>query len=542
MLIEGFYSLLFPDAGAQARHFSGQSVPDVSEDVIEEIGLSDYLSVRSAKLTEFLSVEPETIRFRQKVFSDLTQTPEIAETLISVFPILNDIMELRRLDLRKEETTEDYLTSITEIELYISCVEKLHDGFEDKRDRVTSEALLRLMDTITTLSESDYYRELNEKLDELTSRVREIRSVTIGVNLDSQLQPKDAGVLSLNAEEFKSGDLLEKILRFRFKDDAYTCIAPLVPFLRGQSENRQEALYHAFHSAINDVFKSSVKEWKKIVSTYVLENTDFLLQLMPEIEFLVKGTRFLNRIAETGMPVSYPELSEDGSIENAFHAAALWNPDVALRSSTDPVANDFSFDSNGSFFILTGPNRGGKSVFTCAVGIAQLMAQFGMPVAAGSMTVRPVRAVFTHFPSGSEDTIDKGRLGEECSRLEGILSRSGPDCLVLLDESLSSTGAYEASYIAAELVASFAAIGCRGIFATHLHELAAQIGEINDRVRPYGRLVDSLVAEMQDGERSFRILRKNPDGRSYARDIADRYGISFDRIITSRKEETGVQN
>lgn len=540
MLIEGFYSLLFPDADAQARHFSGQSVPNVSEEVIEELGLSEYLSLRSAKLTEFLSVEPDTIRFRQQVFTDLMKAPEIAETLISVFPILNDIVELRRLDLRKEETTEDYLTSITEIELYISCVEKLHDGFADKRDQVKSEALLRLMDTITTLSESDYYRELNEKLNELTSRVREVRSVTIGVNLDAQLRPKDAGVLSLNAEEFKSGDLLEKILRFRFKNDEYTCIAPLVPFERGQSENRQEALQHAFHSAINDVFKSSVKEWKKIVSSYVLENTDFLLQLMPEIEFLVKGTRFLNRITETGMPVAYPEIAGENEPENEFNADALWNPDVALRSSTDPVANDFRFDGNGNFYILTGPNRGGKSVFTCAVGIAQLMAQFGMPVAASRLTVRPVRAIFTHFPAGSEDTIDKGRLGEECSRLEDILAKSGPECMVLLDESLSSTGAYEASYIAAELVASFAAIGCRGIFATHLHELAAQIGEINTRIRPYGCSVDSLVAEMLDGERSFRILRKSPDGKSYARDIADRYGISFDRIIKSRENVTDV--
>ncbi|MBQ8345662.1 MAG: DNA mismatch repair protein MutS, partial [Clostridia bacterium] len=58
-------------------------------------------------------------------------------------------------------------------------------------------------------------------------------------------------------------------------------------------------------------------------------------------------------------------------------------------------------------------NRGGKSVVTCAMGLAQVMLQLGMPVPAMEATISIADGIFTHFPTGADDTIDKGRLGEE---------------------------------------------------------------------------------------------------------------------------------
>ena len=55
-----------------------------------------------------------------------------------------------------------------------------------------------------------------------------------------------------------------------------------------------------------------------------------------------------------------------------------------------------------------------------------------------------------------------------------------------------------------------------------------------------GAPIDTLVAAMETGQRSFRILRRKPDGKSYARDIAEKYGITYDDITKNynkRKEE-----
>ena len=55
-----------------------------------------------------------------------------------------------------------------------------------------------------------------------------------------------------------------------------------------------------------------------------------------------------------------------------------------------------------------------------------------------------------------------------------------------------------------------------------------------------GARVDNLVAEVSaDGERSFRIKREAPDGKSYARDISEKYGLSFDGIVKKIKEKRG---
>jgi DNA mismatch repair ATPase MutS len=108
---------------------------------------------------------------------------------------------------------------------------------------------------------------------------------------------------------------------------------------------------------------------------------------------------------------------------------------------------------------------------------------------------------------------------------------------VLLDESLSSTGSYEASYIGAEVLAGFSSVGCRVLFSTHLHELTAMIDDINEKTaKSGGAPIDTLVAGMESGKRSFKIYRAKPDGKSYARDIANKYGLSYDSIIKKIKK------
>lgn len=523
------FSLLYPDAGSRREHLSGAAIPDINMFVLEELGLLQIFDLKNTELSDYFTTDPAVMRYRMEAFDDMLSNPIIPKTLSRLIPILSDILELRRLDAEGGDTAS-YLSSLTEIELYISCVETLHLGLAQARKNLKSRAFVALADRVIELAESDYYRELNEKLGELTARVRDIKSVTVGVNLDAQLRPAEAGVLSINPEPFRSGDVLEKILRLNFKDDEYTCIASLVPFGKKQNENQKLALSLAFNSAINEVYKSSLRSWKKIVQEYVLDNTDFLINLMPEIEFFVKGSALQQRLLDRGCKLAIPTIAPAG--ERLFVARELYNPCVALKVEGEIVDNDISFDEHSRIYILTGPNRGGKSVITCAVGIAQAMMQLGMYVPAAEATISPADAIHTHFTTGADDTIDKGRLGEECARLREIFDRITPLSLVLLDESLSSTGSYEASYIAAEVLAAFSRVNCRCLFATHLHELSARLDEINSRAAADGgSFIDTLVAGIEgEGRRSFKIYRAKPDGRSYARDIAEKYGLTYENI------------
>lgn len=523
------FSLLYPDAESQRRRYSGEDRPDISAEVIEQLGLGELIDLKNSDLSEYFTADPAVIAYRAETFADMLAHEALITMLGDLMPVLGDVMELRRLEADSGDT-ESYLLSITEIELYISSIEILHRTLRDLRPQLKSRAFGTLADRIIELADSEYYGNLNKKLNELTSRVREIKSVTVGVNLDAQLRPKNAGVLSINNEPFRSGDVLEKILRLDFKNDEYTCIANLVPFGKKQSEDQKVALGLAFNSAINEVYKSSLRSWKKIVQSYVLENTDFLLNLMPEIELLVKGTRLMQKLSERGCKLCMPTILP--AEERGFRAWGLYNPAVAVKIEDEIVANDLIFDENATIYILSGPNRGGKSVITCALGLAQAMMQLGLYVPAERAEISPCDAIFTHFPSISTDTIDHGRLGEECVRLNDIFDRLSDRSLVLLDESLSSTGSFEGAAIATEVLAGLSRARCRCLFSTHLHELAVEIDGINERTAEFGGgKIDTLVAGIEEGKRSFKIMRAKPDGKSYARDIAAKYGLSYENII-----------
>ncbi|MBQ8345646.1 MAG: hypothetical protein IJY42_05205, partial [Clostridia bacterium] len=350
------FSLIYPNEDALAAHRSGADAPNIDMFVLNELGLLEIFHLNNSELSEFLTASPDVITHRQEVFADMLACPELAVTLNRLIPILSDILELRRMESEHDDAAS-YLESITEIELYISSISTLHSGLSPIRKQLKSHAFCTLADRIHELVESDYYKELNTKLAELTSRVRDIRSVTIGVNLDAQLRPTSAGVLSINPESFRSGDVIEKILRLNFKEDEYTCIANLVPFNKKQTDNQKTALSLAFHSAIHDVYKKSLHSWKKIVQSYVLENTDFLLNLMPEIEFLVKGTSMLRQLTERQIPLCRPNIVTDGT--PVFRARDLYNPCVALKVEDEMIPNDLDFSAEDALiFVLTGPNRG----------------------------------------------------------------------------------------------------------------------------------------------------------------------------------------
>ena len=72
-----------------------------------------------------------------------------------------------------------------------------------------------------------------------------------------------------------------------------------------------------------------------------------------------------------------------------FSAKDIYNLKLAINKvggeEIDIITNDIDFDDRYRIFILTGPNRGGKTIFTQAVGLAVLMAQWGVSVPASSL-------------------------------------------------------------------------------------------------------------------------------------------------------------
>ena len=261
-------------------------------------------------------------------------------------------------------------------------------------------------------------------------------------------------------------------------------------------------------------------------------NTAPFVELLDDIRFLTAGVGFIRSMREKGFSMCKPVVAEVE--EKKCDLEQVYNPVLARNSIEQTiVSNSFSYDENGRFYLVTGPNHGGKSIFAYSVGMAQALFQLGLFVPAKSAHMSPVTAIFTHFPSSDENNYGKGRLESECARLSEIMKKLSETDLLLMDESFSSTSGLEAGYIASEVLTGIGVIGCGGIFVTHIHDLPQQVDKYNAHPDNRGR-IDNLVALMENkenGTRSYRISRTTPDGLSYAKDIANRYGLDLEGIL-----------
>jgi DNA mismatch repair protein MutS len=189
-------------------------------------------------------------------------------------------------------------------------------------------------------------------------------------------------------------------------------------------------------------------------------------------------------------------------------------------------------------WILTGPNRGGKTTYARAVGLAHLLAQAGLHVPARAARISPVDALWTHFPTLETTTPGEGRLDDEAIRLADIFRSATSYSLILLNEVLNGTSTLEALGLANDAVRGLHLLGARAIYVTHLHELAARADEINAST-PGPGTVGSLVAEVDETQdagthghrRTFRIRPSPPLGISYASEIAQQHGISYPQLV-----------
>src|SRR5207302_4184040 len=166
------------------------------------------------------------------------------------------------------------------------------------------------------------------------------------------------------------------------------------------------------------------------------------------------AVRLLDRLRRAGLPICRPTC-----LPMAERRAELVDAyDVGLALShierdASVVTNTIRFEAEaGRVWVLTGPNRGGKTTYTRAVGLVQVLFQAGLYVPASMARLSPVDAIYTHFPNREENRPGLGRLDLEAERLAAIFHRATPRSLILLNEALAGTSAFEALDLARGLV------------------------------------------------------------------------------------------
>ncbi len=178
-------------------------------------------------------------------------------------------------------------------------------------------------------------------------------------------------------------------------------------------------------------------------------------------------------------------------LSTRFRVVAGRHPVVeqALRRQAENpfVANDCDLSpadgrEEGAIWLLTGPNMGGKSTFLRQNALIAIMAQMGSFVPAGSADIGVVDRLFSRV--GASDDLARGRSTFMVEMVEtaAILNQAGPRSLVILDEIGRGTATFDGLSIAWAAVEHLHEVNrCRGLFATHFHELTV-LSEKLDRL------------------------------------------------------------
>lgn len=196
-----------------------------------------------------------------------------------------------------------------------------------------------------------------------------------------------------------------------------------------------------------------------------------------------------------------------------FSCEGLYDPQLGLALKSAVVPNTVRADG-ASLVVITGANQGGKSTLLSAFGIAQLMAQRGMFVAAEHFSASLVPALATHYKREEDAALASGNFDEELARMNEIVDHFHPDMLLLCNESFAATSEKEASEVADGVIEALRKAGGRVIFVTHLYEYARRAVERDDPAVLFLRAVRD-----DSGERPFVIAPGVPLPTSFGEDL-----------------------
>lgn len=544
-------SLLWP-LGQQpdlSSRLSARTIADLDlETLLTALSGKQHRASAARAVLLGLCADPEVIAYRQSIFEDLLVTPALVADMEAAVPLIEGLERFNYLPASGQTPLHEVVWRVGQLESYVTCVQALHTALTREGLRLRAAGWLRLREQVTAIVADRTFQHLVRELPALLEQVRGIRSVTIGVNLDDQLRPFEATLLAIHNEPFsgQTPSLLDAIFGREHKRAQWTGIAPLhstrqSPGLIPGVDTENPMLYPLFRD-LAEVLKQVSRPVARALQHYRHLNTGLLSALGGELAFYVGGVRLVERLRAAGLPTCRPEIAPQ--TERVCTLTDAYNISLALRglaqsatSSATIVLNDVNFGPEGRIFVLTGPNQGGKTTYTQAIGLAQVLAQAGLHVPARQARLSPVDGIYTHFPVEEQPQAGTGRLGEEAQRLHEIFAQATPHSLVLLNEALSSTSPGESLILAQEVVRALRRLGARAVYATHLHDLAASVAALNAET-PGDSPILSLVSLVEENggdsplsfRQTYRIVPGPPRGHSYAREIAARYGLSFEQL------------
>lgn len=476
-----------------------QAPPSNANDLVEDLGLNQLFSTMAQKDSFVEGVvrtailcglqDPEMVQYRQAVVDDFLHMPTV---LVKMYSLVCDVIERKRegfLGLFSTHPSSIAHESIRLLTLYLEGLKDLRIIADEHISKAQSGGLKRFFAMLQDELSDEYLDKAVAYLNGLPYNEEMVMSVQLGKG--------HIGTHYTLVQSKTGSNWLGRTLDIRIRGNRIHVAAHDQYGLRALSDMKDRGL--------NVVANALAQSAEHILS--------FLTQLKAELAFFVGCLNLYTRLCSKQEPTCFPFPSQTN--ERKYLARGLYDISLSLSTTERVVGNDVDADGK-ELWVVTGANQGGKSTFLRSVGVAQMMMQSGMFVAAQELHGSLCSGIFTHFRREEDHGMNHGKFVEELNRMDTIVDQIQSNSLLLLNESFASTSEIEGVEIAIQLVRAFVEHDIRIVFVTHMYEFGRQFYEQGDP-----NILFLRAGRNPDGSRSFRIQPGTPLTTSFGRDLYD---------------------
>jgi DNA mismatch repair protein MutS len=504
-----FYSILFP--GAEDPH--AKEVADAPE-FFKDMNLHQVIDRITAgkdiynlkPLFHAYKPDTEVIAYRHEVWHDL-EDEELFKNLKS---FAQEMTKMREYLTQASKVTDDRQKQ----RWFLDAVGVFCGGIDQlARDlaiaKLNSTALSVFRDYLSAYVASDSFKTLAAETKKLQDDLESIRYSTLILGSGTFKVTKYKEGLDYSAE-------VERTFQ-KFKEGApkaYQYHFPNLPHL-----NVVEAKVLEFVTQLYPEIFASLTDYCARYANYEEKPIQIFER---EIQFYISYLDYIDAFRRAGLKFCYPEITTDSKeiyCDGGF--------DIALASRLvmeghTVVPNDFHFKDPERIFLVTGPNQGGKTTFSREFGQVHYLAGMGCLVPGRSARIHLFDYIMTHYERDEYMTNLQGKLQDDVVRIHEILERATPKSIIILNEIFSSTALQDALFLSKRVMDRIIELDALCVWVTFVDELASYSEKVVSMV--------STVVPDNPAIRTFKVFRKPAEGVAYALTIAEKYGLTYDRL------------
>ncbi len=503
------------------RDFSlEEAAPANAQDLIQDLELNTLFQAMAggdsylfevARVAVMASLkEHEAILYRQEILSDCLEFQEIVKELYTLS--VDSIERENKIWGWFSLSSPDSLLhrSVEALGLFVGSLERLRKLADEQGTKMRSEGFRRFFGMISQELDDDYLQAVKNHLERLNFP----NGILMNADLGPDFRGKNYILRRMDVRKLKWFEQVQEwVGQIKHKDGAGFTF---------DVDPRDEAGFRALEALRTEGIAN--------VAVALAQSSDHILSffkaLRLELGFYMGCLNLREKLVAKQEPLCIPTplLEKDEMLQ----CREIYDVCLSLNTATRVVGNDIAGE-NKALVVITGANRGGKSTFLRSLGLAQLMMQCGMFVAARDYQANICRGVFTHFKREEDVGMKSGKLDEELSRMSAIVERITSHSVLLLNESFASTNEREGSEIARQIVRALMEKKVKIVYVTHMFDLA------DGFYRQLKKCALFLRAErLADGTRTYRLIEGAPEPTSYGEDL-------FWRIFKGESENLQVQ-